>query len=198
MLESWGLENLMVYSDVLEAHPLIVGQNQYSYGPGGNWDSARPLRLRDDNFLRYDGLDYPITQMPLADYRARSSKSILARPSILSTLAEHPLMIVFLWPTPDAAYEIHLRAWKQILEFPDMETKIELAPGYARALVSSLAIEIGPMFNKEPSGMLVALNHDAKKQIRKVNSTHGTPAKTDLRSLTLGGGRYASINSGPF
>lgn len=198
MLESWVLERLMVYAAVLESFSLVAGQNEYSYGDGGDFDSERPIRILNECFIRSGDSDYPVTLKPLDVYRQMRNKSNVARPNLMAYSPEYPLGKVFLYPTPDSVDTIHLKVWKQLVEFSDRTTAVDLPPGYRRAITLNLALELLPGFGKTASAELVALAVGAKKWIKKSNITPVKSLKTPHLSAMASGGRGGDINSGPW
>src|ERR1700744_536055 len=62
MMDSWSNETLICYAIQEQSYPLVVGQNQYTIGPGGNFNGTRPLKIiegpvsayiMDENSNRY-------------------------------------------------------------------------------------------------------------------------------------------------
>jgi len=196
MLESWALENLLVYADVLESFSLVVGQREYTYGEGGDFDSDRPLKIRDETFIRSGSFDRRVALKTLDIYRKQTSKSSGASPNILAINPEYPKLKVFLWPTPTSVDTIFFRVWKQLVKFADKTTEVDLPPGYTRAIVSNLAIEISPNFGKKINEALAALSYKAKKNIKMVNATPVKGMTSDLRGMTSG--VKGSMSLGPW
>lgn len=198
MLESWALEKLMVVADVLESFALTAAQAEYTYGTGGDFDSARPIEIKDESFIRGGATDYPVRLLSMDVYRRQYNKSTAARPRIMAYTPEYPLGKVLLWPTPTSTDSLYLRAAKTVAEFADETTEVDLEPGYSRAIITNLAMEICPNFGKKIPKGLAFLAGQAKAVIKSANSI---PVKTlstsDLQSMA-GGGRHGDINSGPF
>lgn len=197
MLESWALEKLMVVADILESFSLVVGQAEYTYGTGGDFDSARPIEIKDETFVRSGGVDSVINLITQDVYRRRKSKTTGGLPQIMAYNPAYPLGTVFLWPTPSSTDTIHLRVAKTLTGFPDTTTEVALEPGFSRAITSNLAVEISPNFGKKVSRELSFLAGQAKSIIKSVNSTPIKPAISDLRSMVFGAGG-SPILTGPF
>jgi len=175
MLESWALEELMVVADVLESFALVIGQAEYTYGVGGNFNSPRPIDIRDDSFIRAGSTDYPVALKTVDFYRGKANKSTSGDPEIIAYNPEYPLGKVMLYPTPSATNNLHLRVRKEINRFTDRTTSIELEPGYSRAIISNLAVEISPNFGKKVSETLAYVATQSKRSIKSVNSTPTKP-----------------------
>lgn len=197
LLESWALENLMVIADILESFSLTAGTSEYTYGEGGTFDSDRPNRIRDDCFIRSGSVDYPCELKSLDVYRRLHNKSTQGRPRIIAYNPEYPLAKVLLWPTPSSTDALHMRVAKVITTFPTGPTKIDLMPGYRRAIVANLALEISPNFGKKISDSLAFVADQSKRVIKTANSTTKMRTTPDLTDL-LGGTRSGDILSGPY
>jgi len=197
LIESWALEKLMVVADVLESFAFVVGQAEYTYGTGGDFNSARPIKIKDESFVRSGGIDYPITLKTMDVYRRQSNKAVGARPEIMSYNPEYPLSKMFFWPTPSATDSIYLRVTKTMTGFADLTTKVSLEPGYSRAIISNLAIEISPNFGKKVSKELAFLAEQAKAAIKSNNKSPIKPSTCpDLRAISRG--ETQGIIGGPF
>ena len=197
MLERWALERLMVSSEVLESFNLIVGQADYDYGDGGDFNSARPDDVLDDTFVRVGGTDFPVALKPLDIYRSRQVKDTGARPKIMAINPTFPKLKVLLWPVPTAIDEIHFRVRKQLVSFADRTTAVVLPPGYRGGIVASLAIEISPNFGKKVSNELAFQAAAFYRSIKRANKVSVRAMKSDLAAMT-GRGRSPRFSSGPF
>lgn len=196
MLESWALEKLLLVADTLESFSLTATWAEYSYGVGGEFDSARPIEIKDESFIRSEGIDYPLPLVPMDIYRRRSNKTVGARPEIMTYNPTYPLGRVYLWPTPVTADTIHFRVAKALTGFTNRTTSVDLEPGFARAIISNLVVEIAPNFGKKVSRELYFLAEQAKGIIKSANTL---PIKSatcpDLVGMLSGRG---SILSGPW
>ncbi len=200
MLESWALEGLMVTADVLESFTLTISTNEYTWASGGDFDSARPVRVKesdDDWFIREGTIDYPVRVRPLSTFRSQGLKSTESRPELAAVNMEFPSAKVFLFPTPDAAYTLHVRSQKTLTGFSDLTTSVTLEPGYRRALWSNLALEILSGYGKTASRELTMVARESKANIKR-NNTHVPQTKTpDLSRIARGWGG-SSIVQGPY
>ena len=94
-------------------------------------------------------------------------------------------MKVFLWPTPDSSYSLYLRSSKTVTSFPDLTADVALAPGYNRAIITNLAVEISPNFGKKIPDALAFQATQSKRNIKSANAVQVKPMTTpDLTSLT--------------
>lgn len=267
MIDSWSIEGLMILADVLESFTLSAGTEEYTYGSGGDFNSARPIAIKDETYIRIGYSDYRLRLYPLDEYRRRRDKIRSGIPEIMAYHPEHPLGKVFLWPTPaadsiayslvasgaaiytgtgvfnsvagveitigeilpDADYrvvilpvtddpagvgpvsvddkttttfkvyntgadittsfdwiliygesgsevalssgiDIYFRSSKALTEWATLTTDVVLPPGYQRAIIHNLAVEISPNFGKKVNPVLAATAAMAKSVVKSNNS----------------------------
>ena len=201
LLESWALENLMVRADVQESFTLVTGTNTYTYGTGGTFNSTPPVHISDSVFIRQGDQDYPCTLKSLEYYRAISDKTTPGRPYIFAYSNEYPLIKVYFYFTPDSADTVFFKVPKEVASFADRTTSVNLANGYARAIISNLALEIGPMFGKKTPDNLLKIANESKRVIKSSNNQKNKePMRTPHLSAMTGVSRCGrtSIINGPY
>jgi len=290
MLESWSLENFMVPCETEESFTLVAGQQEYTYGPSGDFDSARPLEIRDETYIRSGETDYHLRLFPLDTFRRVKNKFSEGDPELVAYSPEQTQGRVYIWPIPSlslvdsyilsannttiytgtgtfggpsgvsvsigatlsgsdyivfiqptstdastvgaisvngkgttsftvyntgadtsttfdwtvidalgavagasvsAGIDIYFRVVKELTQFSDLTTSVTLYPGYSRAIIANLAVEICPNFGKSPGSTLASLAVLSKSAIK---SSHARPrrllANPDLRSMLRGGMGY--------
>ena len=86
----------------------------------------------------------------------------------------------------------------EVVVFVDRTTKINLANGHARAIISNLALEVGPMFGKGIPRGLLKIAIESKQAIKSYNSHKNKRLRSTpyLTSMTSGGN--GSIIDGPY
>jgi len=196
MLETWVLEKLMVLSDSQESFSMVVGQSEYTFGSGGDFDSSRPTKIKDSVFVRCGSTDYPVVLITLDAYRRKSDKATGTRPERIAYSPEYPLGKVYLWPTPASIDRIYIRSSKEVVSFTDRTTAVSLAPGYSAAIISNLAVVLSANFGKKVSDELAFLAGGTKKAIKSSNSEPTKLLVSDLGATINSSG--GNINSGPW
>lgn len=197
MLESWWVgEKLLVMADVIESFTLTAGTGEYTWGSGGDLNSARPNQVKDETFLRSGDSDYNVGLRPMATYRRIRNKSVSGTPEIFSVEYEYPLAKVYFHPKPDSAYTAHFRSSKALISFTDKTTSVDLEPGYRRAIVNNLAVEILSNFGKTIPQSLALIADQSKRAIKSANSHIPEMSTPELEILS--GGHFGDINRGPF
>lgn len=171
MLEQWSIEDLMCYQFENNVFNTVINQALYTIGTSGtpDWNSIRPTEITSA-FVRVGSIDCPLQLMSNEEYYGVSMKILASVPSGLYYQPEYPLGKIFLYPVPQIVYPIGITATKQFTAFAGLTTAISLPPGYLKALIWNLAIEIAPEYGKEVSGVIAKKAIDAKALIKGKNS----------------------------
>jgi hypothetical protein len=69
-------------------------------------------------------------------------------PLVLFYDRDYPIGNITLYPVPNGAMDLYLDTFSQIQEFTAYTDPINLPPGYARALIFNLAVEIADDYGK--------------------------------------------------
>ena len=102
----------MLVADVLEHFTLTVGTSEYTYGDGGDFNSVRPVEIKDECFIRSGDIDYPLGLRDLSVYRSVTTKGTSGIPRIMAYNPEYPLGREIIFPAPSEANEKNIRAAK--------------------------------------------------------------------------------------
>src|SRR5689334_6075004 len=63
LIDSWSTESLLIPNKVREVFPLVPGQQSYSMGSGGNFNTSRPLKI--ENALIQFTSTTPVSELPM-------------------------------------------------------------------------------------------------------------------------------------
>ena len=176
MMDSWGLERLMVYQLLQESKALTAGVGSYTIGSGGTFNTTRPNKIVDPCFIRdADSFDSPLMIIDAEQYGSLPVKSTgNTYPEYLfyDSAFVGSLGTIYLYPLPDAGLTLYINSWKQLQSFATISDTVTLPPGYQRAIESNLAIELAPGFTSvSPEVMKIA--RDSKAAVKRVNSVVG-------------------------
>lgn len=173
LLDSWRLEDLMIYSVRPLVFPLVAGQQSYTVGTGGNFNTPRPDRIEAVYIRSSNGTDYAAeitTNYQL--YADVVSKGVTAQlPSLIYDDNGFPLRTLRMWPVPsDASFSAVLWAWVPLPSFPDLATDVTLPVGYSMALKSNLAVALAPRYGVTQTATIKAAALEAKNAIKRANT----------------------------
>lgn len=169
MIGQWSNEKLMIYETVTESFPLVATVASYTIGPGGAFNTTRPMQI-DSAYVRWNTVDYPVGIVTLAQYDEITLKSSPSNiPFVMVVDTGFPLSTLIFWPAPnDATASIFLDSRKPFTEFATPSTVVSLPPGYERALRLNLAVELMPSYGAEVA-LIMQQASTAKSAIKRTN-----------------------------
>lgn len=166
MIASWSNDSLMIYARAWETFPL-TGAQEYTIGPGGDFNTTRPI----DIIAAYGKLgvtDYPIAVINDEAYNlAIAMKTTPGQPEWLNFDNGYPLPKIRLWPVGGASYSLFLLTEKPLSSFTDLNAVVDLPPGWERALIYNLAIEISGDYDQEVPESVAKIAVESKSMIQK-------------------------------
>ena len=175
MLPSWSIERLYAYYVVEESFPL-TSATSYTMGPGGDFDTVRPTRIEDANFIRYgSGSSAYDLHLQLLNFEAYAS--IIAK-GITSNVGQYmyvdmqnPLAVIKFVPIPTGSGGVlHIFSWKQLQTFSTLTDVLALPPGYERAIVFSLAEEIAGEYGLPVPPQVSAIALKSRANLKRINA----------------------------
>ena len=165
MLASWSNDSMVVYARTLENFPITSGTASYTIGSGGTFNTVRPIKIISA-YVRSGGIDYPVSVVSEENYDLVSLKSVGSIPESMIYTNAYPLATITFYPTPATGYTFYLRSEKQLSSFTLNQT-IELPPGWKRALIHNLAVELAPEYGQQVPQEVVTIARESKGEIRQ-------------------------------
>lgn len=178
MVDSWAAERLTIFQVLRSVYPLTSGKQQYTIGPGGDFDQARPVWIQDAGIISNANpsqpLELPMSMLSDDDYASVSIKNVA---SSLSWYLYYNYGndangrgTCWVWPIPNVGnLQIALYCPQQLSVFPALATTIILPPGYREALRFNLAVRLSPEFGKAPDPVINGLATESFARIQRAN-----------------------------
>lgn len=169
LLENWSTERLSVWSRDNQIFPLTLGTATYTIGPGGTFNTVRPVRI-STSFVRVLDADFPVSPWGQEEYNQVPVKTVGGIPERLLYVNDTPLGTITLYPVPsNQPMTLHLSA-DRLLAGPLIFTSVlAFPPGYERALRYALAINLASEYGIEVSPTVHAISKDSKADIKRAN-----------------------------
>lgn len=190
ILESWNLKGLALFRRENAAYTLMPSQQAYSVGSGADFDGGRPITLHSA-FVTRGGIDYPLavlTQSEWNDILQKSTQSDL--PEGVYYEPTFPTGTMRFWPVPIEALTVTLAIDMQLAAVAGINDDLAFPPGYERALIYALAVDLAPEYPAVTlSQSVIDTADDALADIKRANNTQNQPATFDL---ALAGGYGSS------
>jgi hypothetical protein len=184
LLDTWSTEHLTVFNNNEFVANLTPGKFSYTIGTGGDFNTARPLRITNA-YTRLTatgstGIDYPCETISGDEYTSIGLKSQPGPwPKVVYYNENFPLGQLLFWPVPTMGGEFHLWTDNIFSVFANLTDVVSLPQGYTRALKLNLALELAPEYGKTPSELLVDQARKAKFALKALNANPQAPATFD-------------------
>jgi hypothetical protein len=206
LLDSWAADRLLVFA--VKPHYFAVqgGKQEYTMGPGADFEVARPVRVEHASFVPDAALtelgeyvpdrrhlSLRVEPLNVQEFAALTMRSVEGPyPLALHADGDSPVGRVTLFPAPTKSGVLVLYLWSPFDVTVDLDTPLGFPPGYERALRFGLAIELAPEFGKVLSPETMAIAASALGKVRRANS------RPQTLDATLCGGRSFHYSTGGF
>jgi hypothetical protein len=170
MLSSWSAQGLPVYQMTRETFPL-TGLLSYTIGTGGTFNTARPVKIEAATVIDSAGAGRPVKLGTVEEWVSYADKS---RSGVYADLlwydGAYPLATIYLIPKPVTGSTIEIYSYKSLVQFATLADTVSLPPGYERALVMGLALELWNQYRQgDPPASVVAKAQEAKAAVFGLN-----------------------------
>lgn len=178
-VDALGADRLMMYGETRTTWTITSGVQSYAVGAGEVIDRVRPVfveQLGNVSPIRYidtslnPTLENPLTLLKDQEWRAIAQKSLQG---VLPTCAffdpTFPSASIKLWQVPTSStLQGVLYAPTAMTEFA-LSDVISLPPGYRRFLLTNVALELCPEFERKPPEGLAEQAKSAKADVERAN-----------------------------
>jgi hypothetical protein len=173
MIDSWNTERLSVFSTQDQTFTWPAGQINRTLGPTGNFVGNRPVLLDDATYYRDPGtnVSYGIKFINQQQYNGIAVKTVTSTyPQVIFVNMTYPNVDMYIYPRPTRDLEWHFISVQELTTPATLATNILFPPGYLRAFVFNLAMEIAPEFGVEPSPQVRRIAMTSKRNIKRINN----------------------------
>lgn len=171
LLSSWNTDGAKIFTTKIEAFNLIGSQKQYSIGPGGDFNTTRPVFIRDANFI-FPGSTALRHQIHVID------DDEFARISLQDIPGAPPWFLyydgsydangrgqIFIIGQPPSGYQLELYSWQALSSsFTATSDAVIWPPGYEFALETNLGVQAAGLY---PNESILKTNPLAMAELRK-------------------------------
>lgn len=170
LADSWSNDDLMIFTNGTETFPLSAGVSAYSTSLLTN---GRPLNM-DAVWVTYGGVDYFLQLISDDAYGSIALKNIQAIPNVVWINPGMPQNTLTFWPVPFAPMTANCSTQRVLTTAVAMTTTLSFPPGYEKAFVDGLAVDICPAFGITPSPAMIDA---AQKSMRRVKVANYSPSE---------------------
>jgi hypothetical protein len=199
MLDSWGGESLLPVAQIRESFTLTANQSNYTVGPtGANLTTGYIFNISSGFIRDSNNYDSTLTVVPREAYDSHSDKAVSTNTAVPRELFYDPgvtqeansMGTIYLYPTPDAAYTLFVESNKGFSQYANLSDSINFPPGWKRALVYSLCIELATAYGRDVPPEILKIAKDSLDIIKNINARN----KTVRSSFSFPSGQSRSFN----
>lgn len=204
MMDLWSNFSLAAYAITEQSGLLVVGQNQYTIGAGGNFNMTRPLKILEGPGAAYvqdtNGNNYDMEVVPRAKWNLYANRTNLVNsnfPNVLFYDPQFPLGVINVLPFPNQPYTMFWDSTLQFGNFANVAVVLSLPPGYEIAMKSNLACILHPFFlDAQLSPNVLILASTSLGAIKRTNA-RDNPALFDSEIVARGNVSYNVYTDSP-
>ena len=173
MLDSWNTERLSVFSTQDQTFLWPTSTVSRTLGPTGNFVGNRPILLDDSTYFRdpSTNVSFGVKLINQQQYNGIAVKTVTSTyPQVLWVNMTYPNIEMYIYPVPTRLLEWHFISVQELTQPATLATQFALPPGYLRAFVYNLAMELAPEFGVEPSPQVQRIAMTSKRNIKRINN----------------------------
>jgi hypothetical protein len=173
MIESWNTERLSVFSTQDQIFTWPAGEITRTLGPSGNFSGNRPVLFDDATYYRDPGtnVSFGIKFINQQQYDGIAVKTVTSTyPQVIFVNMTYPDATMTVYPKPTRDLEWHFISVQELSNPAVLTTNLTFPPGYLRAFVYNLAMEIAPEFGVEPSPQVTRIAMTSKRNLKRINN----------------------------
>lgn len=170
LVDSWANEKLMLAQLIERTHSLTSGTGSYTIGSGGTINTTWPIKIERAFTRDSNNLDTSIEIIDNKEWARISLKNTSGLyPAYLYYRRAYPLGTIELYPLPGSGLTLYLEVWDQLTQFTNLSTSASFPPGYERALIYNLAVELAPEYGAALRPEIYELAKQSKADIKTAN-----------------------------
>jgi hypothetical protein len=175
MLDAWNAERQAIFTTRSDDFPLVLNEQAYTLGTGGDFNMARPARIDAMSAILLTNPANPV-EVPMVIWTTEEWQNVPVKavngsfPLGCYDDGDFPLRRLNFWPIPtDQSNKVRIYSW-QALGAQTLTSVVSFPPGYAEAFRYNLAARLGAEFNAPPSSVVIALAQQGLARIKTMNA----------------------------
>jgi hypothetical protein len=177
MIDSWNADSLSVFTIGSDDYSLTLGQQSFTLGPGGNFDTTRPSKIVGVSAILLNNPDNPV-EVPMDMYTWDQWQNQVPVKNVQGSFPQicyddggMPLRTLNFWPIPTLqANNVRIYSWQSLIWPATLQTLLNFPPGYARAFVYNLAVELAPQYGAQIPPAVAKIATDSLAMIKTANA----------------------------
>lgn len=158
MIDAWNAERQAIFTTRSDDFPLVLNQQSYTLGIGGDFNIPRPARIDGMSSILLNPSPSNPTEIPITMYTVEEWQNYVPVKQVTGTFplicyddGNFPLRTLNFWPIPTQEQNnVRIYGW-QALAAQTLVSQVSFPPGYAEALRYNLAVRLAAEFAVDPS-----------------------------------------------
>lgn len=210
LYDQWNARSIGVYTERIQAFPLVNGTQSYTIGPGGNFNTDRPARIDKANILLTTGsttvrVPPGLTLLDDEEYGSIPVLNVGGIPTRLYYDGDYkqtaPVGVgnLIFYPFPNQGnLQVELFDWTPYNNALTSADTVQVPDGVLMATTLSLAEQLAPMYWKRTAALLANLKTEAAnaRSIAFGLNTRAGHLKTDVPRMPGKGRAYFNYLTG--
>jgi len=190
MLDAWSIDRLMIFTVAIQDFPLVAGQQVYTMGTGGNFNTSRPPKIERMSIVLLSNPTNPLELSMLYTTSEAEWQAILLKatqttfPQMCYDDGANPLRSLSVWPVPREVNNLRIYSWQALSQFADLATSYNFPPGYMEAMRYNLALRLSPEFG---GNLPEAVGPLAQQALGRIKSSNVPLVKLKCDDVVAGG-----------
>jgi len=177
MLDAWNADRLAIYTTNTADFALVSGQQAYTLGIGGDFNTTWPARIDSMSAILLNNPTNPI-EVPMDMYSVEDWQTKLpvknvpgSFPLICYDDGGFPLRTLSMWPIPQGqAVNVRVYSWQGLGMPANLQANMNFPPGYAEAFRYNLALRLNGEFDGKMSQADMAIAVESLARIKSMNA----------------------------
>lgn len=176
MMDFWQADGLKIYAEGSQTFPLTIGQQVYTFGPGGNFNAVRPAHIERMGMLLTGSNpiqppEIPISVLDIDGWANIRVKNIQGNyPLNCWPDYQYPLMNLSFYQIPALPCSVVIYAWNPLATWPDINTTdVNFPPAYSQAIIYNLAIMLAAEFKTQPDQLVIGIAQSTLATLKELN-----------------------------
>ena len=173
MIDSWNTERLSVFSTQDQIFTWPSSTIRRTLGPTGDFVGNRPVMVDEATYFRdpQTNVSYGIKIINQQQYNGIAVKTVTSTyPQVVWINMTYPDIEMYVYPVPIRPLEWHIVSVEELTQPATLATDLTFPPGYLRAFVYNLAMELAPEFGVEPSAQVRRIAMTSKRNLKRINN----------------------------
>lgn len=164
ILSSWSNDSTKIYARAIESFVLTSGDGEYTIGAGADFNTTRPVSIVSA-YVRSGDVDYTLEKVTDSDFADIGFKSVQGIPRYINYDYNYATGKIKLYPVPGSGYTLYLISEKELSTIASLDTDIAFPPGWERALIYNLALDLSPEYGQPVTQEIYSIASEAKTAI---------------------------------